>query len=78
MKFPAALCLLVLTGCAAAPTVRTKEGASSASQPHEMAEPLRVDTLAGTFLVSPEHQADFTKVLAGESTPRHYSADVTF
>ena len=77
MKLPAALCLLALVGCATAPAARTK-GATRAAGTPELAEPVRLETRAGTFLVQPENAEDFGRALAGEPTDKHYSADISF
>lgn len=74
MKLHAALCFLALTACATTPSPRATDtveasleggGGPGGSVP-EQHEPLRMETPAGTFLVSPPHVEDFKKVLAGE------------
>lgn len=75
MKLPAALCLLTLAGCATAPT---KGDARAAAGTPEQAEPMRLETRAGTFLVQPENAEDFGRALAGEPTDKHSSADISF
>ncbi|HEX8697988.1 MAG TPA: hypothetical protein VF815_04075 [Myxococcaceae bacterium] len=85
MKLHAALCLLVFVGCA---TTQSTQGMSAAEAASEggggpagsveaPASPVRLETPAGTFLVSPGHAEDFAKALAGEATPTHFYAGST-
>jgi hypothetical protein len=69
MKLRAALCLLVLAGCATVPSMR-----SSDVSPHAVPEPVRLETPAGSFLVHPNNAEDFAKLLAGEPTDKQYFA----
>jgi len=82
MKSLAALCFLVFAGCAttqATQVVSTSEAASEGGvrptgQSEQLATPVRLETPAGTFLVSPGHADDFAKALAGEATPTRFYA----
>lgn len=79
MKPLTLLCLLALTGCATAPAPRPVAQASAAHEPElcalsEVPSPVRVETPAGTFLVSPSHAEDFSRLLAGQPTQQHYFA----
>ena len=47
-----------------------------AGEPHELAEPVRLETRSGTFLVHPNNASDFQKLLAGEPTRQRYSASI--
>ena len=60
-KLHAALMLLTLAGCATVPSPRSRD-----------AEPVRLETPAGTFLVHPNNAEDFSKLLAGEPTEKQY------
>lgn len=81
MKFLAALCFLVV-GCATTQTAQvasTSEaalegGGGPAGQVEQLASPVRLDTPAGSFLVSPGHAEDFARALAGEATPTRFYA----
>ncbi len=82
MKSLAALCFLVFAGCATSQTaqvVSTSEAASErggepVGHAEQLASPVRLDTPAGTFLVSPGHAEDFARALAGEATPTRFYA----
>ncbi|MDC0714449.1 hypothetical protein POL68_38695 [Stigmatella sp. ncwal1] len=78
MKRLTALCCLMFVGCATAPAPRTLRLSDNSSvrtdSPVDVAEPVRVETRAGTFLVSPGHAEDFLKLLAGEPTATHFYA----
>lgn len=82
MKLLAALCFLVLAGCATTQSPQAMSASEAASEGagrparsvEEMASPVRLETSAGTFLVSPGHAEDFAKALAGEATPTHFYA----
>ncbi|HLL02123.1 MAG TPA: hypothetical protein VK539_16140 [Myxococcaceae bacterium] len=82
MKSLAALCFLVVFGCATTQTaqvVSTSEAASegggrTVDQVEQLASPVRLETPAGTFLVSPGHAEDFARALAGEATPTRFYA----
>jgi len=82
MKSLAALCFLVFVGCATTQSTQamsvseaTSEGGGGpGGSAEELATPERIETPAGTFLVSPGHAEDFAKALAGESTPTHFYA----
>ena len=78
MRLQAVLCVAMLTGCASAPAVRSgvtadlaaRGGSGDPSQ--AMAEPVRVESTVGAFLVQPKNAEDFTRLLAGESTQHQY------
>jgi hypothetical protein len=76
MKLHAALCLLALAGCATVPSVRNPVdvpgGGGPAGDSQAIAEPVRMETPAGTFLVHPNNAEDFTRLLAGEPTKNQY------
>lgn len=79
MKPHALLCVLALAGCATAPATRSTAQAPAAFTPpppelSEVSPPVRVETPAGTFLVSPSHAEDFSRLLAGQPTQQHYFA----
>ena len=82
MKSLAALCFLVFAGCAtpqATQVVSTSKAASEGGgapegQVEQLASPVRLETPAGTFLVSPGHAEDFARALAGEATPTRFYA----
>jgi hypothetical protein len=82
MKLHAALCFLVFAGCATTQSTQAKAlaeaaeggGGRAGSVVEESAPPVRLETPAGTFLVSPRHAEDFAKALAGEATPTHFYA----
>jgi hypothetical protein len=82
MKTLAALCFLVLAGCATTQSTQTMSvseansegGGGPAGSVEELASPVRLETPAGTFLVSPGHAEDFAKALAGEATPTRFYA----
>ncbi|WP_224243362.1 hypothetical protein [Hyalangium gracile] len=80
MKLSTALCFLVFAGCATASqhAVTAQESSLQGENGSEqMADPVRLETPAGTFLVNPEHADDFQRLLAGEpSTKPFYAADV--
>ncbi|HYO74812.1 MAG TPA: hypothetical protein VEU33_52950 [Archangium sp.] len=78
MKLHAALCLLTLAGCATLPSPRSAlaEPVAGSGGPtgdvQAVAEPVRMETPAGTFLVHPNNAGDFGKLLAGEPTDKQY------
>ena len=78
MKLHAALCLLVLAGCATVPLPRSSGveplagGGGPAGEVRVVPEPVRMETPAGTFLVHPNNVEDFAKLLAGEPTEMQY------
>jgi hypothetical protein len=82
MKLHAALCFLVFAGCASTQSTRAmtvlqvpaEDGAGAAGRLEQAAPPVRLETPAGTFLVSPGHAEDFAKALAGEATPTRFYA----
>lgn len=82
MKLHAALCLLVFAGCATTPQSLggqdvahgAEEGGGGPAGSLQEAEPVRLRTPAGTFLVSPQHADDFAKALAGQETPTRFYA----
>ncbi len=86
MKLYAALCFLVFAGCA---TTQSTQATSVSEAPSRgpaacrlaawksLASPVRLETPAGAFLVSPRHAEDFAKALAGEATPTHFFAGTT-
>jgi hypothetical protein len=77
MKLHTALCCLLLAACAtpssqgtgSAAETSLEGGGGPGGRASEAREPVRVETPAGSFLVSPAHEEDFKKVLAGEPTP---------
>ncbi|MDY7228910.1 hypothetical protein [Hyalangium rubrum] len=76
MKLHAALCFLVFAGCATVPSgaALSDGGGGPVGSTLEQAAPVRLQTPAGTFLVSPQHADDFAKALAGEATPTPFYA----
>ena len=82
MKLHAALCFLLFAGCATAPGLRAPDAAEASVQgggrpggrARQTTYPVRMETPAGTFLVSPPHAEDFKKVLAGEPTSQPFLA----
>jgi hypothetical protein len=80
MKRLPALGLLAFVGCATAPVPQTLRLSGNGKAPQELpgeaAEPVRLETRAGTFLVNPGHVEDFAKLLAGESVPTPFYAGV--
>lgn len=78
MKLHAALCLLALAGCATLPSPRSTQAGpiagsgGPAGDVQAVAEPVRMETPAGTFLVHPNNAGDFSKLLAGEPTDKQY------
>ena len=75
MKRHAALCLLILSGCATVTASNSDQVASrSEGQRGEGGQPgpVRLETPAGTFLVHPNNAEDFGKLLAGEPTEHQY------
>jgi hypothetical protein len=82
MKLYAALCFLVFAGCATSSSPRALSAAEASleggggpgGRTQEGAEPVRLETPAGAFLVSPEHAEDFKNALAGEPTPMPFYA----
>lgn len=84
MKLHAALCFLAFAGCATsspqalnAAEATWEGGGGPGGRLQEGAEPVRLETPAGDFLVSPGHVEDFKRVLAGEPTriPFYAGAD---
>ncbi len=80
MRLHVALGLLCFSGCATVPASRLDmdegSGGPVAAGPHDMAEPVRLETRSGTFLVHPNNAGDFEKLLAGEPTQQRYSAGI--
>ncbi len=83
MKLHTLLCFLVFAGCAtsssralSAVDASQEGGGGPGGRSHEGTEPVRLQTPAGDFLVSPAHVEDFQKVLAGEPTSRPFHAGV--
>lgn len=80
MKLHAALCFLAFAGCATSSPLALNAawegGGGPGGRPQEGAEPLRLETPAGDFLVSPGHAEDFKKVLAGEPARIPFYADI--
>jgi hypothetical protein len=78
MRLHVALGFLFFSGCATVPASRLDEGSGGtvAAEPHELAEPVRLETRSGTFLVHPNNANDFEKLLAGEPTQQRYSASI--
>jgi hypothetical protein len=82
MKLHAALCLLVLAGCATVPSPLSSDvervlmpgSGAPAGDSHVVPEPVRLETPAGSFLVHPNNADDFAKLLAGEPTEKQYFA----
>ena len=82
MKLHAALCLLVLAGCATVQSSRSSDvepllvpgSGAPAGDSLEEREPVRLETPAGSFLVHPNNADDFSKLLAGEPTDKQYFA----
>jgi hypothetical protein len=83
MKLHAALCCLIFAGCATAPSLRAADvsqaalddgGGGPAGGAQEAGGPVRMETPAGTFLVSPGHAEDFVKALSGEPTQTRFFA----
>lgn len=78
MKPYSALCFLFFAGCATLPSNMRDDGSGGtvAAQPHELAEPVRLETRSGTFLVHPNNAPDFQRLLAGEPTQQRYTAGI--
>ncbi|MFP2929792.1 hypothetical protein ACLESO_32285 [Pyxidicoccus sp. 3LG] len=78
MRLHVALGFLFLAGCATVPSTHGEDGSGGtvAAEPHELAEPVRLETRSGTFLVHPNNAQDFEKLLAGEPTQQRYSAGI--
>jgi hypothetical protein len=76
MRLHVALGFLFFSGCATVPTPGREDGSGGtvAGEPRELAEPVRLQTRSGTFLVHPNNARDFEKLLAGEPTQQRYSA----
>lgn len=70
--------VLLFVGCATVPVPRVDSGSGGtvASDPHPDAEPVRLETRAGTFLVHPNNAEDFARALAGEPTQQRYTTGV--
>ncbi|MBZ4418206.1 hypothetical protein [Myxococcus sp. RHSTA-1-4] len=78
MRLHVALGFLFFSGCATVSTQGREDGSGGtvAGEPHELAEPVRLETRSGTFLVHPNNAGDFQKLLAGEPTRQRYSASI--
>ncbi len=78
MKPYLALCSLFFAGCATLPSNMRDDGSGGtvAERPHELAEPVRLETRSGTFLVHPNNAPDFQRLLAGEPTQQRYTAGI--
>ncbi|NMO19012.1 hypothetical protein HPC49_27610 [Pyxidicoccus fallax] len=76
MRLHVALGFLLFSGCATVPSVGREDGSGGtvSGEPHELAEPVRLETRSGTFLVHPNNVSDFQKLLAGEPTQQRYTA----
>jgi hypothetical protein len=83
MKLHAALCFLLFAGCATVPASRAPDAAEASVEgggggpggsPQQSTYPVRMETPAGTFLVSPPHAEDFKKILAGEPASQPFLA----
>ncbi|MFL5355157.1 hypothetical protein [Archangium sp.] len=78
MKLHAALILLALAGCATVSSPRSRDAGpvagsgGPAGDVREAAEPVRLETPAGTFLVHPNNAEDLAKALAGQPTDKQY------
>ncbi|EPX59009.1 hypothetical protein D187_003386 [Cystobacter fuscus DSM 2262] len=78
MKRHAALCLLLLSGCATVSASRSHQTTCMSGNPESQGDeggqpgPVRLETPAGTFLVHPNNAEDFGKLLAGEPTEHQY------
>jgi hypothetical protein len=78
MKLHAALILLALAGCATVSSPRSREAepvagsGGPAGDVRGAAEPVRLETPAGTFLVHPNNAEDFARLLAGQPTDKQY------
>ncbi|NVJ27588.1 hypothetical protein HUW62_40880 [Myxococcus sp. AM011] len=70
--------VLLSAGCASVRTARLDGGGGGtvAADPHPDAEPVRLETRAGTFLVHPNNAEDFSRALAGEPTQQHYTSEL--
>jgi hypothetical protein len=85
MKLHAALCCLLFAACATTSSQGTRPSAETlqdggggpGGRTEQAREPVRVETPAGTFLVSPGHAEDFQKLLSGEPSrvPFYAGAD---
>lgn len=78
MKPYTALCFLLFAGCATVPSEMRDDGGGGtvATETQEVAEPVRLETRAGTFLVHPDNAEDFQRLLAGEPTRQRYTAGI--
>lgn len=78
MRLHIALGFLFVCGCATVPASRLEDGSGGTvgAEPHEVAEPVRLETRSGTFLVHPNNASDFEKLLAGEPTRQRYTAGI--
>ena len=78
MRLHVVLGFLFFSGCATVPASHLADGSGGtvANGPHELAEPMRLETRSGTFLVHPNSARDFEKLLAGEPTQQRYSAGI--
>lgn len=69
-------CVLWLSGCATVSSPHPGPGesrvASAWNAEQVLAEPVRLESTAGTFLVHPNNAQDFMKLLAGEPTQQQY------
>jgi hypothetical protein len=83
MKLHTLLCFLAFAGCAtpssrapSAAEASREGGGGPGGRSEEGAEPVRLETPAGAFLVSPAHVEDFQKLLSGEPTSKSFHAGV--
>jgi hypothetical protein len=83
MKLHILLCFLVFAGCAttssralSAVDVSQDGGGGPGGRSAQGVEPVRMQTPAGDFLVSPAHAEDFQKLLSGEPTSKPFHAGV--
>lgn len=78
MRLHVALGILFFSGCATVPTSGREDGSGGtvATEPHELAKPVRLQTRSGTFLVHPNNAQDLEKLLAGEPTQQRYNASI--
>jgi hypothetical protein len=78
MRLHVALGFLCFSGCATIPASHLDDGSGGtvAARPRDMAEPVRLETRSGTFLVHPNNADDFEKLLAGQPTRQRYSAGI--
>ncbi|MCE9666204.1 hypothetical protein LY474_00105 [Myxococcus stipitatus] len=76
MKLALVLGVVGLAGCATVPVMGLDDGSggSVALEPHPDAEPVRLQTRVGSFLVHPNNADDFARALAGEPTEQRYTS----